>query len=329
MRFETRAIHVGQDPDAEYGSVNVPIYQTSTYAQPAVGKPKAWDYARAGNPTREALQQVLASLEGGSKGPVLLERPRGHDHPAAHAEAWRPRPDLGRRVRRHLPSPRPRHGPVGPRLRHRGHDGPRRVPFRRTGGHGARVGGVPHQPLPEGGRYRRRGGPRAPGRGAVRRRQHVRDPVPAAAARARRRRGAALDDEVPRRALGPDRRRARDERRRAGRTPLLPRERGRRRPGSDGLLPRAARREDAGPSDAGALPRRQADCRVPPDAQAGHSRALPGASRSPGIRGRGPADEGLRRDGELRGRHARRGDPGGGVDRSCSSSRSRWAGSSR
>jgi cystathionine beta-lyase/cystathionine gamma-synthase len=68
MRFETRAIHVGQDPDAEYGSVNVPIYQTSTYAQPAVGKPKAWDYARAGNPTREALQQVLASLEDGSKG---------------------------------------------------------------------------------------------------------------------------------------------------------------------------------------------------------------------------------------------------------------------
>ena len=67
MRFETRAIHVGQDPDAEFGSVNVPIYQTSTYAQPAVGKPKAWDYARAGNPTREALQQVLASLEGGSR----------------------------------------------------------------------------------------------------------------------------------------------------------------------------------------------------------------------------------------------------------------------
>jgi cystathionine beta-lyase/cystathionine gamma-synthase len=45
----------------------VPIYQTSTYAQPAVGKPKAWDYARAGNPTREALQQVLASLEAGSR----------------------------------------------------------------------------------------------------------------------------------------------------------------------------------------------------------------------------------------------------------------------
>ena len=66
--FETRAIHVGQEPDAEFGSVNVPIYQTSTYAQPAVGKPKAYDYARAGNPTREALQRVLASLEGGTRG---------------------------------------------------------------------------------------------------------------------------------------------------------------------------------------------------------------------------------------------------------------------
>jgi cystathionine gamma-synthase len=67
MRFETRAIHVGQDPDAEFGAVSVPIYQTSTYAQPAVGKPKAYDYARSGNPTREALQQVLASLEGGTR----------------------------------------------------------------------------------------------------------------------------------------------------------------------------------------------------------------------------------------------------------------------
>ena len=67
MRFETKAIHVGQDPDAEYGAVNVPIYQTSTYAQPSVGKPKAWDYARGGNPTREALQQVLAALEGGKR----------------------------------------------------------------------------------------------------------------------------------------------------------------------------------------------------------------------------------------------------------------------
>src|SRR5918996_2762597 len=67
MRFETRAIHVGQDPEPLYGAVNVPIFQTSTYAQESVGKPKAYDYARGGNPTREALQSVLASLEGGTR----------------------------------------------------------------------------------------------------------------------------------------------------------------------------------------------------------------------------------------------------------------------
>jgi cystathionine gamma-synthase len=67
MRFETAAIHAGQDPDELYGSVNVPIYQTSTYAQPSVGKPKVFDYARGGNPTREAFQTALAALEGGER----------------------------------------------------------------------------------------------------------------------------------------------------------------------------------------------------------------------------------------------------------------------
>ena len=67
LRFETRAIHAGQDPDDVFGAVNVPIYQTSTYAQPAVGMPRVWDYARGGNPTREALQIALASLEGGAR----------------------------------------------------------------------------------------------------------------------------------------------------------------------------------------------------------------------------------------------------------------------
>jgi cystathionine gamma-synthase len=67
MRFDTRAIHVGQDPEPLFGSVNVPIYQTSTYAQDEVGRPKRWDYARGGNPTREAFQQALAALEGGAE----------------------------------------------------------------------------------------------------------------------------------------------------------------------------------------------------------------------------------------------------------------------
>ena len=68
MRFETKAIHVGQEPEPEFGAVNVPIYQTSTYAQEAVGKPKRYDYARGGNPTREALEVVVAALEGGAHG---------------------------------------------------------------------------------------------------------------------------------------------------------------------------------------------------------------------------------------------------------------------
>ncbi len=68
MRFETRAIHAGQEPEPEFGAVSVPIFQTSTYAQPRVGAPKRYDYARGGNPTREALQTVLASLEGGTHG---------------------------------------------------------------------------------------------------------------------------------------------------------------------------------------------------------------------------------------------------------------------
>jgi cystathionine gamma-synthase len=64
-RFETRAIHAGQDPEPAYGAVNVPIYQTSTYAQEGVGKPIRYDYGRTGNPTRQALEDALASLEGG------------------------------------------------------------------------------------------------------------------------------------------------------------------------------------------------------------------------------------------------------------------------
>lgn len=67
-RFETRAIHAGQDPDPTFGAVNVPVYQTSTYAQPSVGRPRRWDYARGGNPTREAFEIALASLEGGARG---------------------------------------------------------------------------------------------------------------------------------------------------------------------------------------------------------------------------------------------------------------------
>lgn len=66
--FETRAIHAGQAPDAATGSVTTPIYQTSTFAQEAVGVHKGYDYARVANPTRTALEECLASLESAAHG---------------------------------------------------------------------------------------------------------------------------------------------------------------------------------------------------------------------------------------------------------------------
>src|SRR5256714_4680448 len=68
MDFETRAIHEGQEPDPATGAVGVPIYQTSTYVQEAVGEHKGYDYSRVANPTRTALQLCLASLEGAEHG---------------------------------------------------------------------------------------------------------------------------------------------------------------------------------------------------------------------------------------------------------------------
>ncbi len=68
MDFETRAIHEGQEPDPATGALTVPIYQTSTYAQDAVGEHKGYDYSRVANPTRTALQTCLASLESAEHG---------------------------------------------------------------------------------------------------------------------------------------------------------------------------------------------------------------------------------------------------------------------
>ena len=64
MGFATIAIHSGQDPDASTGSVTVPIYQTSTYAQDGLGKHKGFEYARTQNPTRSAVEANVAALEG-------------------------------------------------------------------------------------------------------------------------------------------------------------------------------------------------------------------------------------------------------------------------
>jgi cystathionine gamma-synthase len=68
LGFASRAIHAGQDPDPRTGAVIVPVYQTSTFAQTAVGEHRGWDYARSGNPTRDALEAALASLEQAAHG---------------------------------------------------------------------------------------------------------------------------------------------------------------------------------------------------------------------------------------------------------------------
>jgi cystathionine gamma-lyase len=66
MKFGTKAIHAGVQPDPSTGAIMTPIYQTSTYVQEAPGVNKGYGYARGKNPTREALQEALAALENGS-----------------------------------------------------------------------------------------------------------------------------------------------------------------------------------------------------------------------------------------------------------------------
>lgn len=69
MKFETLAIHAGQEPDPNNGAVMTPVYFTSTYMQDGVGRPRqGYEYSRTHNPTRKALQDCLAALEGGGYG---------------------------------------------------------------------------------------------------------------------------------------------------------------------------------------------------------------------------------------------------------------------
>ncbi len=67
-KFETRAIHAGQAPDPATGATIVPVYQTVTYTQDAIGEHRGYEYSRSANPTRVALEECLASLEGGRFG---------------------------------------------------------------------------------------------------------------------------------------------------------------------------------------------------------------------------------------------------------------------
>ena len=68
MGFSTKAIHAGQPPEPTTGAIMTPVFLTSTYVQEELGKNKGYEYSRVSNPTRTALEQNIASLEGGSEG---------------------------------------------------------------------------------------------------------------------------------------------------------------------------------------------------------------------------------------------------------------------
>ncbi|MDR3774065.1 MAG: PLP-dependent transferase, partial [Terracidiphilus sp.] len=67
-KYATLAVHAGQHPDPLTGAVNVPVYLSSTFELTGIGADRGWDYSRAGNPTRDRLEEALAALEGGTSG---------------------------------------------------------------------------------------------------------------------------------------------------------------------------------------------------------------------------------------------------------------------
>ncbi|HEY3309711.1 MAG TPA: PLP-dependent aspartate aminotransferase family protein [Desulfuromonadaceae bacterium] len=68
MKIDTQAVQIGLEWDTRTGAVSVPIYQTATFRHPGLGQSTGYDYSRSGNPTRQALENGIARLEGGSRG---------------------------------------------------------------------------------------------------------------------------------------------------------------------------------------------------------------------------------------------------------------------
>src|SRR5947209_8959579 len=68
MKFATKAIHAGQEPEPSTGAIIAPIFQTSTYVQAGLGEHKGFEYSRTQNPTRSALEECMAAIEDGHYG---------------------------------------------------------------------------------------------------------------------------------------------------------------------------------------------------------------------------------------------------------------------
>ena len=245
MRFDTLAIHAGQEPDPTTGAIMTPVYLTSTYVQAGPGEHKGYEYSRTRNPTRTALEGCLAALEGARFGAAFASGCAATDTLDAPARRRRPRRLLRRRLRRHVPALRQGLQAPGPHLHLRR---PLEARNARGGDHPEDPDGLgrdAHQPHAEAGGPRAGGGDLPRAEDGLGLRQHLPLPLLPAPAGARHRRGRALHHQVHQRPQRHRRRLRRHQQRGARAADLLPAERGRRRPRPDGQLPRAARREDA------------------------------------------------------------------------------------
>ncbi len=243
--IDTLCIHAGQEPDPSSGAVMTPIVLATTFAQDGPLAPKQFDYSRAGNPTRSALEGCLAALEGAEHGvafgsgcaattAVLLMLKSG-DHVLVGDDVYGGTFRIFEKVLAQF----------GLEATLSRHERPAQSRGGRAAQHETRVDGDAEQPDAQDLRRgcHRRGGARA-GRRACGG-QHVRDADAPAPAGARRVAVGSLDDEIPQRPFGRRGRRRDDERRRARGAPAVSSEVGRGRPEPVRLLHGAARRQDA------------------------------------------------------------------------------------
>ena len=331
--FSTNAIHAGQDPDPTTGAVITPLHLSSTFVQDGVGGTRAggYEYARSANPTRTALQECLAALEGGrhcrafgsgmgATDVLLRVLVRPGDHLVIPHDAYG---GTFRLVDKVL-------APWGVEYTSVDLARRRRAARGAAADHPGRLVRDADQPAAGHRGHRRGRGRHAGGRGPARRRQHLRLALPAAAARAGRGRRPALHHEVPRRPLGRRRRRARHQRRRARRAVDVHAERGRLGARAVRQLAHAAGRQDARGPDGAAQRQRRARRRDAHPAPGRVAGAVPGPARAPRPRGGGQADAAVRGNGVDRAWPAvGRRRCGCARRRRCSPSPSRSAASSR
>ena len=173
--FETRAIHAGQEPDPTTGAITTPIYQTSTFVQKGIDELGAYEYGRTHNPTRTALQDVVASLEGGRLGTRLRQRSGRNPEHLLPAGSRRPHRPHRRRLRRHPPLRGQGHQPLRDRLHPGRHERPGADPRRHPARDPAHLGRDPDESLPQDRRYPGRG---RPDRGITRRCLSSTTPLP-------------------------------------------------------------------------------------------------------------------------------------------------------